>query len=71
MAVVHPIKQVAAQNDKVIDGTFEKVAKVLPEGVCGSLVPMRSLGRLLCRQNLDKAWREIVELVGVGDMLVQ
>ena len=71
VAVVHPVKQVAAQNDIVIDRTFEKVAEVLPEGVRGSLVPMRSLGRLLCSQNLDEAWREIVELVGVIDMLVQ
>jgi hypothetical protein len=71
VAVVHPVKQVAAQNDIVIDRTFEKVAEVLPECVCGSLLPMRSQGRLLCRQNFDEAWREIVELVGVVDMLVQ
>jgi hypothetical protein len=32
---------------------------------------MRILGRLLCSQNLDEAWREIVELVGVIDVLVQ
>ena len=43
----------------------------MPDGICGALIPMRSLGRLLSRQNLNEAWCEIVEFVSVIDMLVQ
>ena len=69
--VVHPIELVAAQNDVVIDRTLEEVAQVLPDRVGSSLIPMRSLGSLLRRQDLDEARREIVELVARVDMAVQ
>ena len=71
LAVVHPVKLVAAQNDIVIDRTLEEIPKVLSDGVGRSLVPMRALGRLLRRENLDETWREIVELVARVDMPVQ
>jgi hypothetical protein len=71
LAVVHSVELIAAQNDIVIEWTFEEVAEVLPNGVRGSLVPMRSRGRLLRGQNLHETWREIVEFEGGANMLVQ
>ena len=71
LAEVHPIELVAAENDIVIDRTFEEVAKVLSNGVSRSLIPVRSRWRLLRRQDLDETWREIVEFKGGVDMSVQ
>ena len=71
LAVVHSVKLIAAQNDIVIDRTLEEVAKVLPDGVGCSLIPLRSLGSLLRRENLDETRCEIVELEAGVDMPVQ
>jgi hypothetical protein len=71
MAVVHAIELVAAQNDVVIHRSLEEVAKVLPDCVGSSLIPMRSLRRLLCRQNLNETRGKIVKLVARIDVAVQ
>ena len=42
---------------------LEEVTHILPNGVGGALVPLRAFGRLLGRQDIDEATREIVELV--------
>jgi hypothetical protein len=71
LAIVHPVKLVAAQNDIVIDRTFEEIPKVLPDGVGCSLIPLRSLGRLLRRKNFDETRSKIVELEAGVYMPVQ
>jgi hypothetical protein len=71
LAVVHSVKLIAAQNDIVLEWTFEEVVEVLPNGVRGTLVPMRSRGRLLRGQNLPETWRDIVEFEGGVNMPVQ
>ena len=71
VAIVHSVELVAAQNDVVIDRTLEEVAKVLPDCVRSSLIPMRALRGLLCGQNLNETRGKIVELVARVDMPVQ
>src|SRR5262249_50720449 len=55
----------------IIKRTLKEIAHVLPHGVSGSLVPLRTGGRLLSSENVDKATREIIELVTVLNMPMQ
>ena len=66
LAVIHPIQVVAGQNQDVIGLVRREVPLGLPHGVGGSLIPVRVVGRLLGRENLDEAAGENVELIGVA-----
>src|SRR5437764_439627 len=70
-AKIHPIKLVAAQNQIKLERSLEEVTHVLPHGVGSALVPLRTFGRLLGRQNIDEAAGKIVELVTRLNMPVQ
>src|SRR5437762_10207564 len=70
-AKIHPVKLVAAENQIKLEWSLEEVTHVLPHGVGGSLVPLRPFGRLLRRQNIDKAPGEIVELVARLNVAMQ
>ena len=70
-AKIHPIKLVAAQNQIKLEGSLEEVTHVLPDGVGGALVPLRTFGRLLGRQNIDEAPRKIVEFVARLNVAMQ
>ena len=71
VAVVHAVELVAREDDEVLVVPLEEGAEVLPHGIGRSLVPGRSLGSLLGRQDLDKAGGEVVELVAGVDMTVE
>jgi hypothetical protein len=59
---IHAVELVAAQDQRVIEIHISEVDEVLPHGIRGALVP-RGVGvALLCRQDLDKAAAEMVEL---------
>jgi hypothetical protein len=62
-AKIHPIKLVAAQNQIKLEWSLEEVTHVLPNGIGSALVPLRTFGRLLRRQNIDEAAGKIVELI--------
>ena len=70
-AQIHPVKLIATQDKIVIVRAFQKVSHVLANGVGRALVPLRTLGGLLRRQNIDKTPRKIVELVARLDMSMQ
>ena len=56
---IHAIELIARENQHVIDVGLFQVAKVLPDGVGGSLVPVGVFHRLLGGQNLDETLRRI------------
>src|SRR5437588_11260031 len=60
---IHAIQLIAAQDQVVIVGPLQKIPHVLPDGVSRSLVPLRAFGSLLCRQHIDEAAGEVIELV--------
>ena len=68
---IHPVKLIAAQDEKIIERLLEKITHVLPHRVGCSLVPLRSGRRLLRGQNIDKAARKIVELIARLNMAMQ
>ena len=70
-AKIHPVKLIAAQDEVVIVGLLQEIAHVLPHGVGCSLIPLRAFGRLLRGEDIDKAAREIVELVARLDVAMQ
>ena len=68
---IHPVELVAAQDQGVIEVRAAEVDQVLPHRVRGSLVP-RGVGMaLLRRQDLHKAWGEVVELERSVDVPVE
>jgi hypothetical protein len=70
-AVVHPVQLVAAQDQQVVEIVIEKVVQVFADGVGGALVP-RGVGEgLFRREDFHKAAGEMVELIGLREMLVQ
>ena len=71
LTIIHSVELVAAENDIVIERALEEVAKILPDGVRGALVPMRPRRRLLRREDLDETGREVVELECGVDMPMQ
>ena len=70
-AKIHPVKLIAAQDEVIIERPLEEVAHVLPDGVGRALIPLRAFRRLLRREDIDEAAREIVELVARLDMAMQ
>jgi hypothetical protein len=65
------VELIARENDVVLVRILEEVAEVLPHRVGRALIPARVRGCLLRGHDLDEAAREIVELVGRVDVLVQ
>jgi hypothetical protein len=70
-AEIHPVKLIAAEDEIVVERALEEVAHVLPHRVRCALIPIGVLGRLLRGQNVDKAAREVVELVARLDVAMQ
>src|SRR5204862_8086170 len=70
-AKIHPVKLVAAQNQIKLERSLKEVTHVLPHGIGGALVPLRTFGRLLGRQNIDEAAGKIVELVARLNVAMQ
>src|SRR6266480_1898398 len=70
-AKIHPVKLVAAENQIKLERSLEEVAHVLPYGIGRALVPLRTFGRLLRRQNIDEAAGKIVELVARLNVAMQ
>jgi hypothetical protein len=63
---------VVAREDQVVVGVVAlDVAARLPHGVGRALEPVRVLGRLLGREDLDEPLREDVQPVGGGDVAVE
>ena len=71
LAVVHAIKLIAGQDEDGAGLLVLEIANVLPDGVCGPLVPIGFLVRLLGRQDFDEAPAERVKLVRIRDMAMQ
>src|SRR6516225_5430067 len=69
--VVHPVKLVAAQDEKIFVGTIQEVAQILAYSVGCALVPAGVLRGLLGGEYLNEAPAEMVELVTGVDVLVQ
>ena len=69
--VIHPVELVAAEDDEVIKRPVQKIREVLPHRVRRALVPARITRRLLRREDLHEAARELVELVSRADVPVQ
>ena len=70
-AEIHPVKLVAAEDDIIIKWPLQEIAHVLPDCVGRALIPLRVFRRLLRGQDIDKAAREIVELVTRLDVAMQ
>src|SRR5438105_10520817 len=70
-AKIHPIKLVATENQIKLVRSLEEVAHILPDRVGGSLIPLRTFGRLLGGKNIDEAARKIVELIARLNVAMQ
>jgi hypothetical protein len=62
---------VTREDDVVLSRMLAEVPRRLAYGVRCSLVPVRVVGCLLGRENLDEAAREAVQPVGVRDVPVE
>ena len=71
VSVIHAVELIAAEDDVIGERALEEVAQILSHSVGRSLIPMGASGCLLGSQNLYEAWREVVELEGRGDVLMQ
>ena len=66
------IELVTAQNENVFAIVLVEIAKILSDSVGGTFVPFRApLHGLLGGQKFDEAAIEIVEAVGLANVLVQ
>ena len=71
IGVVHPIQMVTGENDIVFGWMLAEVSRGLANGVRRPLIPVRVVGRLLGRKDLDESAGETVEPVGVRDVPVE
>ena len=71
LAIIHPVKLVAAQDDEIFAAVLEKVSQVLPHGIGCALIPPCAFGSLLGGENLDEAGGEVVKLVALVDVAVE
>ena len=58
LAVVHPVQVVAGQDEVVVGVVLREVARRLADGIGRALVPVRIVGGLLGREDLDEPARE-------------
>ena len=59
--VVHPVEMIAGENQVVVGVVAHEVARRLAHGVGRALEPVRVVGRLLGRQDLDEALAEQID----------
>ena len=71
LAIIHPVKLVAAQDDEIFAAVLEKISQVLPHCIGCALIPPCPLGSLLGGENLNEAGSEVVEFVALVDMAVE
>jgi hypothetical protein len=62
---------IARENQNIGDVDVSEMPDALPNGVGGSLKPVRILGCLLGGKDVDKAFTEIVEAIGSGNVAVE
>lgn len=71
-AVIHAVKLVTAKDEDVIAVFIVKVTKVFPNSIGGTFEPSGlAFHRLLGSKQFDKTTTEIVETVGLADVLVK
>ncbi len=68
---VHAVKLIPGQDENVVVVASRKVVNVLADGVCGALIPIVALLRLLGRENVDGAPAKRVETIGFLDVPMQ
>ena len=71
LAVVHPVQVVAGENQVVVGVVAHEMARGLAHGVGRALKPVRVVGRLLGRQDLDESLAEEIHPVGLRDVPVE
>src|ERR1044072_388698 len=71
LSIVHVIKMIAGENQQRVDAPISDVRQHLSHGVGSSLKPLRAFGRLLGRDDLDEAVRELREAIGLRDVTVE
>ena len=68
---LHVAARTSAFSFKGRSATAQEIGEILPDGVGGALIPMCVRRRLLRRENLHEAAREMVELVCAVDVPVE
>ena len=71
VAEIHPVELIAGEDHDVVPLLGPDVAHAAPHGIGGALEPIGALLGLLRGHHRHEPRRENVELVGVGDVLVQ
>ena len=71
IGVVHPVQMVAGEDEVVVGWMLAEVPRRLAHGVGRALIPVRVVGRLLGREDLDESAGEAIEPVGVRDVTVE
>jgi len=70
--VVHLIELITAQDKDILAIVLIKVAKVFTNGISGTFIPFgTTLHSLLRSQEFDEPTIEVIETIGLSDMLVE
>ena len=71
LLVIHPVEVIAGEDEVIVGLVLRDMPDGLAYRVGGPLVPVRIVGRLLGREDLDEAAREPVELIRVRNVTVE
>ena len=71
LGVVHPVEVIPRENQVVVGVVLDEMARGLPDGVRGALVPVRVVRRLLGREDLDEPLAEDVHAIRLPDVAVE
>jgi hypothetical protein len=71
IAEVHAIQMIAGEDEEVLRLVDQEMPQSLPHGIRGALEPVRVLGRLLGREDLDEPAGEGVEAIRLVDVAIE
>ena len=70
-AVVHPVEMIAREDQVIVRVVPAEVPCRLPHRVCRSLKPVRAVGRLFRRDDIDEAVRKRIHAIGLRHVMIQ